>query len=62
MAKTKELFTKPVICRCKNDEWFVFFRFWDASTRKYKPFKRSENLNRIKDPKEKETQFKAGVL
>lgn len=59
MTRYQPLYTTPVICRCKNGEWFVFFRYWDASQGKYRPFKRSEDLNRIKNIKEKEAEFKA---
>ncbi|MCM5528988.1 tyrosine-type recombinase/integrase [Parasegetibacter sp. NRK P23] len=59
MTRQKKLYSTPTICKCKNGEWFVFFRFLDIETGKYKPFKFSEGLNRIKNPKEKEAEFKA---
>lgn len=55
----QSLFTTPILCKCANGEWFVFFRYWNNETKSYKPFKCSEGLNRIKNLKEKEAEFKA---
>lgn len=55
----QELYTKPIICKCKNGEWFVLFRYWNADTNQWQPIKRSNNLNRIHDLEEKEAEFEA---
>lgn len=59
MSKVKKLYTTPIICKGANNDWFVFFRYWDANAGRYKPFKFREELNRIRDLKEKEAEFKA---
>lgn len=59
MAKFR-LYTTPIVCKYRN-EWFVFFRYWDHSTAKYvaKKIARAggNDLNRIKDLKEREREF-----
>lgn len=53
------MYTTPVVCKPKNNEWFVYFTFYCPKKNKMLPIKRSEGLNRIKDAKEKEAEFTA---
>ncbi len=57
--KTEKSFTTPIICKPANGEWFIFFRYRNPKTGKLHPIKRSEQLNRIHDRKEKDAEFKA---
>src|SRR3954451_25114233 len=58
-TKKQQLYTTPKICKCANDEWFIFFRYFNAGNGKMQPVKRAEGLNRIHDLIEKEAEAKA---
>lgn len=54
-----KLYSTPIVVRSTTGDWFVFFRFWNQVTNKYHSIKCREDLNRIKDPQEKDAEFKA---
>lgn len=53
-------YTIPKVCKGKR-EWFVYFRYWNGEKYVTKKISKvaKEELNRIKDPKEKEIKFNA---
>lgn len=50
-------FTTPKLSRSSNDDWFIYFRYWNPETERYKTFKYREGLNRIKNLAEREAEF-----
>lgn len=53
-------YTLPKVCKGKR-EWFVYFRYWNGEEYIKRTISKvaAEELNRIKDPKEKEIKFNA---